>query len=83
MKKSKTRKITDGMKIIERRFLSKDSELRKMVDEEFEKLKLAAELQALAAMPEDDIDTSGVPEKIDWSNAEVGKGGRKPSRRRT
>jgi len=35
--------------------------------------ELAAELQALAAMPEGEIDTSDIPEKLDWSNAEVGR----------
>ncbi len=47
MKKPKTRKITDGMEIIERRFLSNDSELRKMVDEEFQKLQIGQQIYDL------------------------------------
>lgn len=35
--------------------------------------ELAAELKALEAMSDDQIDTSDIPEKLDWSNAEVGK----------
>lgn len=31
------------------------------------------ELRKLAAMPDDDIDTSDIPEVTDWSNAVVGK----------
>ena len=31
-----------------------------------------AELAALAAMPEDEIDTSDIPEVTDWSNAKRG-----------
>ncbi len=31
------------------------------------------ELETLAALPEDDIDTSEIPEVVDWRNAEVGK----------
>jgi uncharacterized protein (DUF4415 family) len=33
----------------------------------------AAELKRLAAMREDDIDTSDIPERLDWSKAVVGK----------
>ena len=32
-----------------------------------------AELERLAAMPDEDIDTSDIPEQRDWSKAEVGK----------
>lgn len=35
--------------------------------------EIEAELKAIAAMPEDDIDTSDIPEIVDWSNAVVGK----------
>ena len=31
------------------------------------------ELERLAAMPDADIDTSDIPERLDWSGAEVGK----------
>ena len=47
MKKPKTRKISDGMEIIERRFLSKDAELKKMVDEEFQKLQISQQIYDL------------------------------------
>ena len=33
----------------------------------------AAELARLAAMPDRDIDTSGIPETLGWSKAVVGK----------
>jgi uncharacterized protein (DUF4415 family) len=33
----------------------------------------AAELQLLAAKPEDEIDTSDIPEVMDWSGSIVGK----------
>ena len=32
----------------------------------------AAEIQALAALPEDRIDTSDIPEILDWSDAQRG-----------
>jgi uncharacterized protein (DUF4415 family) len=35
--------------------------------------KLAAELRALEKMPEDEIDTSDMPEVLDWNNAAIGK----------
>jgi uncharacterized protein (DUF4415 family) len=35
--------------------------------------KLRAELAALKAMPESEIDLSDIPEKLDWSNAERGR----------
>lgn len=44
MKKPKTRKIADGMQIIERRFLSNNPELKKMVDEEFQKLQIGQQI---------------------------------------
>lgn len=31
------------------------------------------ELAALAALPDGDIDTSDIPERTDWSEAEIGK----------
>ena len=31
------------------------------------------ELKQLAAMPDEELDTSDIPEQRDWSNAEVGK----------
>jgi uncharacterized protein (DUF4415 family) len=33
----------------------------------------AAELKRLAAMPDDQIDTSDIPERSDWAGAEIGK----------
>ena len=35
--------------------------------------KTAEELAALAAMPDEEIDTSDIPEIIDWSKAVVGR----------
>ncbi len=35
--------------------------------------ELAAEAERIAAMPDEDIDLSDMPEKLDWSNAERGK----------
>lgn len=35
--------------------------------------KQAADLKALAAMRDDDIDTSDIPEVLDWSGAVVGR----------
>ena len=35
--------------------------------------KLAEELAALAAMPDEEIDTSDIPEITDWSKAVVGR----------
>lgn len=34
---------------------------------------LQAEAERIAAMPDEDIDLSEMPEKLDWSNAERGK----------
>lgn len=31
------------------------------------------ELEALKNMPDDEIDTSDIPERVDWDQAEVGK----------
>jgi hypothetical protein len=33
----------------------------------------AAELKRLAAMPDDEIDQSDIPERSDWAGAEIGK----------
>jgi hypothetical protein len=38
--------------------------------------KLQAELDALAAMPESEIDTTDMPPVIDWSNAVRGQASR-------
>jgi uncharacterized protein (DUF4415 family) len=35
--------------------------------------EIETELKALAALPDDDIDTSDIPEITDWSGAERGK----------
>ena len=35
--------------------------------------KKTAELKRLGAMPDDEIDTSDIPERTDWAGAEVGK----------
>lgn len=43
----RTRKITDGVTLIERRFLSKDPKLKKMVDEEFQKLRIGHQIYEL------------------------------------
>ena len=32
-----------------------------------------SEIERLAAMPDDAIDTSDIPERTDWSSAEIGK----------
>jgi uncharacterized protein (DUF4415 family) len=40
----------------------------------------AAELAALAALPEDAIDTSDIPEILDWSGAVVGRFYRPPKK---
>lgn len=44
MKKPKTRTITDGMEILKRRYLRKNPALAKIVDEEFEKLKIGQQI---------------------------------------
>jgi DNA-binding XRE family transcriptional regulator len=43
----KTRKITDGLEIIERRYLRKDKEMKRLVDEEFEKLQIGLQIYNL------------------------------------
>jgi uncharacterized protein (DUF4415 family) len=35
--------------------------------------EIIANLEALAAMPDEDIDLSDIPEQLDWSNAVRGK----------
>ncbi len=35
--------------------------------------KQSKELAALAALPDDEIDTSDIPEVVDWENAVVGR----------
>lgn len=48
MKKTlKTRKITDGMEIIERRYVRNDPEMQKLVQEEFEKLQIGQQIYDL------------------------------------
>jgi predicted XRE-type DNA-binding protein len=48
MKKAlKTRKITDALEIIERRYLRKDKEMKRIVDEEFEKLQIGLQIYNL------------------------------------
>jgi len=46
-KKLKTRKIIDGMELLERRYLRNDSEMQKLVDEEFEKLEIGQQIYDL------------------------------------
>ena len=43
----KTRKITDGMEIIERHFFRKDPELRRMAEEEYQKLLIGQQIYDL------------------------------------
>jgi DNA-binding XRE family transcriptional regulator len=47
MKKRKIEKTCDGMEILEQRFLRNDKELRKMVDEEFQKLQIGQQIYDL------------------------------------
>ena len=47
MKKRKTYKTSDGMEIINRIFLYKDKELKKMVDVEFQKLQIGQQIYDL------------------------------------
>lgn len=37
------------------------------------KKKTSREIEALASMNDKDIDTSGIPETLDWDAAEIGK----------
>jgi DNA-binding XRE family transcriptional regulator len=43
----KTRKITDGMEILERRYVRNDPEMQKLVQEEFEKLQIGQQIYDL------------------------------------
>ncbi len=43
----KTRKITDGVEILDRRYVRNDSEMKKMVEEEFEKLQIGQQIYDL------------------------------------
>ena len=46
-KKLKTRNIIDGMEILDQRYLKNDPALRKIVDEEFEKLRIGQQIYDL------------------------------------
>ncbi len=46
-KELKTRKIADGVEILDRRYIRNDSEMKKMVDEEFEKLQIGQQIYDL------------------------------------
>jgi len=43
----KTRKITDGMELLDRRYLRNDGEMQKLVEAEFEKLKIGQQIYDL------------------------------------
>jgi DNA-binding XRE family transcriptional regulator len=43
----KTRKITDGVEILDRRYIRNDPEMKKMVEEEFEKLQIGQQIYDL------------------------------------
>jgi transcriptional regulator with XRE-family HTH domain len=48
MKKTlKTRKISDGVKLLDRRYVRNDEEMKKLVEEEFEKLKIGQQIYDL------------------------------------
>jgi len=43
----KTRKITDGIEILDRRYVRNDAEMKKLVEEEFEKLQIGQQIYDL------------------------------------
>jgi DNA-binding XRE family transcriptional regulator len=43
----KTRKISDGVELLDRRYVHNDSEMKKLVEEEFEKLKIGQQIYDL------------------------------------
>ena len=43
-KELKTRTIADGVEILDRRYIRNDSEMKKMVEEEFEKLQIGQQI---------------------------------------
>ena len=43
----KTRKITDGVEILDRRYIRNNPEMKKMVEEEFEKLQIGQQIYDL------------------------------------
>jgi DNA-binding XRE family transcriptional regulator len=48
MKKTlKTRKISDGVKLLDRRYVRNDEDMKKLVEEEFEKLKIGQQIYDL------------------------------------
>lgn len=53
--------------------MSKTSELKRVKATGKVSEEQAAELKALATMPDETIDLSDIPEVTDWSGAEVGK----------
>jgi DNA-directed RNA polymerase specialized sigma subunit len=46
-KEPKTRKITDGVELLDRKYVRKDEKLKKMVEEEFEKLQIGQQIYDL------------------------------------
>jgi DNA-binding XRE family transcriptional regulator len=46
-KDPKTRKITDGVELLDRKYVRKDEKLKKMVEEEFEKLQIGQQIYDL------------------------------------
>lgn len=47
MKKLKNRKIADGVELLDRRYVRNDEEMKKLVDEEFEKLEIGQQIYDL------------------------------------
>ncbi|MDQ5936810.1 MAG: hypothetical protein QG574_4146 [Cyanobacteriota bacterium erpe_2018_sw_21hr_WHONDRS-SW48-000092_B_bin.40] len=46
-KQPKTRKITDGVELLDRKYVRKDEKMKKMVEEEFEKLQIGQQIYDL------------------------------------
>lgn len=46
-KEPKTRKITDGVELLDRKYVRKDEKMKKMVEEEFEKLQIGQQIYDL------------------------------------
>jgi DNA-binding XRE family transcriptional regulator len=54
----KTRKITDGVEILDRRYMRDDSKMKKMVEEEFQKLQIGQQIYDLrkeASLTQDEL----------------------------
>ncbi len=46
-KEPKTRKITDGVELLNRKYVRKDEKMKKMVEEEFERLQIGQQIYDL------------------------------------